>query len=207
MIILRYCVLDDIPAPGALTTNSMVDLGVVMGAFGPNKDQVFQWQIDFTVKLFDGYTISRTAVLPGAITYGKYSNVKIRIGEAVTREDAKQQFSGLKNPGDGNRIEAALTQARDVLFSSDYGARDVAPKILLVFLDSFIEGERMDCLQNIVRELRRRGVKIVLVGIGEEFDELQSKLLVADAGVSFTSTNFEELNARAVQIASATTTG
>ena len=153
-----------------LAERNMVDVAILLGAHGAKKDVFFQGQLDFITKLFDKYKISTKDVLPGGIRYGKDATVVIKLGDVSTREDAKVEFTKITNPGDGNNLDVALISARDILFKD---ARRRSHKTILIFVDKKLQNVDGWSLSRITKSLRDIGIRIVVVGIGNEVDQAE----------------------------------
>ena len=189
----------------SVTTSNLIDLGILLGATGINKNETFQAQIDFILRLFDKYTISKNAMLPGAVVYGREPTLQIRIGDVLSSDEAKDDFSILVNSGDGVDLHAALSVSQDVLFEPRNGARANAAKVILVLLDNTLDAQQNSCLKKKIEQMRSVGIKVVLIGTGSSFDNGQVQDLVRRSSVAITAPSVDELDTNAV--IGATSTG
>lgn len=117
--------------------------------------------------MLKSYTISTKSTLAGAILNGNKPSLPIKFGDAVTYNYFIGLLKGLNNPANGNNLDSAFQIARTSMFSEDNGAREDVPKTLLVFVDNKVTGDVVDLGQE-ARALQEQGVKIVLIGTGED---------------------------------------
>ena len=151
-----------------------LDLGFIIGASGPQAEQMFAGQQRFIRDMLMSYTISNDATLAGIILNGISSSLPVKIGSAVTMDSFIRLLSGLDNPrqfsgvgGNGN-LDDALQLARTSLFSVENGARRAVPKSLVVFMDDNqqLPDGSIDALGTEAIALQDAGVKIIVIGIG-----------------------------------------
>ena len=154
-----------------------LDIGLVLGASGSNADQVFDIQKRFVVKSLDNLMISDSGVLLGAVTYGDKASIAFNIGEGKTKEATRDLISKVVNPADGSNVANALNIVRTQLFDVAKGARRDTPKTIWMFVDKTISSGSVE-LQKEILELRKQGIKLLVIGIGNEIDKVELSNLV-----------------------------
>ena len=157
-----------------LAPRTRLDLGFIIGASGPQAEQIFAEQQQFIGDMLKSYTISNDATLAGIILNGITSSLPVKIGSAVTMDSFTRLLSGLENPrqfsgiGANGNLNDALQLARTSLFSVENGARRTVPKSLVVFRDNNqqLPDDSIGALGTEARALQDAGVKIIVIGIG-----------------------------------------
>lgn len=151
-----------------------LDLGFIIGASGPQSEQIFAGQQQFIRDMLGSYTIANDATLAGIILNGISSSLPVKIGAAVTMDSFIRLLSGLVNPrqfsgiGSNGNLNDALQLARTSLFSVESGARRAVPKSLVIFIDDNqqLPQNSIGALGTEARALQDAGVKIIVIGIG-----------------------------------------
>ena len=148
-----------------------LDLGFIMGATGSNGDEIFAAQQRLVQDILTSYTLSSKATLAGVILNGAQPTIPIKFGAAVTRDYFNRLVLGLDNPPFGSNLNGALQLARTSLFSEENGARANVPKTLVIFVNKKLASADVSSLGTEARALRAAGVKMVLIGVGDDVDK------------------------------------
>ena len=164
-----------------------------MGASGTNSVANFNAQTKFVKALLDRYKISNDNTVPGIIVYGENANVIIRFGQILDRDRVKRAVDILRNPGGGNNFGSALDTAQDILLKEANGARRNVAKTLLLFTDKKNSGN-VTLLYDVLKKLRDAGVKIVVVGIGNEINDLELDSIATNKDALFAPVTPKKMN-------------
>lgn len=155
-----------------------LDLGIVLGASGPNYLQLFKEQKGFVKEMLDRLDVGASALLPGIVLNGKIPAVAVSVGDILTVEKAKKEIENLKNPGARNNLYNALLMVKNELFNAENGARTGVPKSILLFIDKDIKYDK-----NVIAALRNfktNGVRLIVVTQGENIDKDKIKDITPD---------------------------
>ena len=121
----------------------------------------------FLKDLFDAFTISPDYTRAGVITYGETARLSIALDEFSTNEDLKAALDGLPYLGGAKRLDRALVLADQTFAKS----RIRVPKIAIVFTyGRMLSVSGSSYIESAVRSLRRNGVSIFVIAIGESLD-------------------------------------
>ena len=146
-----------------------LDLGFVFGANGLNADTTFAQEKELAKKMIEKFDISMTSTSVGAIVYDSNARLVWRLGDLVDARSTIYNIDRLQRFRNGNNVLKALGIARDDLFSIKNGARRGVPKTLIVFIDKTeVRDQR---LQDTAKQLKDKGVKVIVIAIGPEVDK------------------------------------
>ena len=138
---------------------------------------MYNAQVNFIRNMLQSYSISPRYTLVGAVMNGKTPLLRMRFGDAVNYKTTISLLENARNQGDGNDLDVAFQIARTRMFSEENGARANTPKVLVVFVNDKVSGSLKDLGQE-AKALRQDGVKIILVGYGENVDPSEVQDLV-----------------------------
>ena len=141
----------------------------MFGVNGKNADAAFAQEKELAKKMIDKFDISRTSTLVGAIVYDAKARLAWRLGDLVDARSTIYNIDQLREPRNGSNVLKALEIARDDLFSIRSGARRGVPKTLVVFIDK--TEMRDQRLQDTAKQLKDKGVKVIVIAIGPEVDK------------------------------------
>ena len=146
-----------------------LDLGFIFGASGKNFDASFAKEKELAKKIVEKFDISRKSTLVGAVVYDRNARLAWRFGDLVDARSTIYNINRLQRLRDGSNVLKALEIARDDLFSITRGARRDLPKTLIAFIDKIeVRDQR---LEDTARQLKDKGVKVILIAIGPEVDK------------------------------------
>ena len=146
-----------------------LDLGIVFGSNGENAQSTFAAEKELAKKMIEKYDISTSATLIGAISYDNDARVAWSFGDVIDAKSTIDRIDQLQRYRNGNNVLKALEIARDDLFSIKNGARRDVPKTLMVFIDK--TEARDQRLVDIAKQLKDKGVKMIVIAIGPEVDK------------------------------------
>ena len=155
-----------------------LDLGIVFGSNGENAQFTFAAEKELAKKMIDKYDISTSATLIGAISYDNDARVEWRFGDVIDAQSTIERIDRLQRYRNGNNVLKALEIARDVLFKINNGARRDVPKTLIVLIDK--TEARDQRLGDTAKQLKDKGVKVIVIAIGPEVDKKDVAGIVSD---------------------------
>lgn len=143
----------------------------------------------------------------GVITYGGFAVVRLRFGEFNSRDQITRAVRTIPYTRGQSRIDDALKQATNDLYTVSGGARWEIPKIAIILSDGLqVRNPDVELRQG-SEALRRAGVKIIAVGIGNDRDSDNLRLLVKSNNHVVIVSDYDELLRRASEIALLTCNG
>lgn len=150
----------------------MLDIGILMG--GPYS-QLYNQQRNLIKEVIANYDISSTAVQVGVVTYGQSAMLQIPLNKHKIKKGLQSELSFIKPGAPGNNFNGGLGVVLSDLFSTNYGARKLAAKRLLVFVT-----DQVNVDQNIAQKVKDSGVEIIVLTVGLPPDSNKVKELVDD---------------------------
>ena len=146
-----------------------MDMAVLIGSASDNADKLYKEQIAFIIEYLKNYKIGSDGVLPGIISNTQDPSVLINIGSLKTSSEIIEVLQNSKNIKEEADLEKAILLIQDNLFKFENGSRRGAQKSILIFLDKNVEISNE--LKIIMKNLRKDGVRIVIIGQGGEVDK------------------------------------
>lgn len=174
----------------------------VVGATGPDAREKYYEQQEFMLKLFDTYVIGQKGMLPGLVTYG--ANTKLYINEVKDNVEAKYLFGNVLFGNVGKGVVTALQAVRNEILLVSSGARKGIAKTIVIFLDNK-EQINDNTRKNI--QLLEENNKVVIVGIGPNLSESDTKQLASDSTSVIYIQNIDELATKVPEVTKASIKG
>jgi hypothetical protein len=143
-----------------------IDIIFALGASDPNGVRIFGQE-----KALTNYLISQqkaTTTRYGIITYSNTASTEIPMQSSTNIYRLQDQVRNLKWPGIGSGVDTALRQANSMFMNSKPGSR----KVLVIFMSGRASAPS-STLRQAVRPLINQGVRVVLVGYGDNLDDSQ----------------------------------
>ena len=143
-----------------------VDIIFALGSSDPNGAKVFEQE-----KVLTNYLISQqkaTKTRYGIITYSNDASTQVPMQSSTDIYRLQDQVRTLKWPGIGSGVDTALKQASSVFQSSKPGSR----KLLVIFMSGKASAPSSS-LRQAVRPLVNQGVRVLLIGYGNQLDYSQ----------------------------------
>lgn len=166
--------------PGPQCYNAF-DLGIAMDSSGSIRDFNYQKQKDFIRGVTDDLDIGSKTVQLGLIVFSDVPFLLVRFGTLKSTDrssfasavDAVPYFRGR------TRIDSALDTAAKYLFPD--GRQSAVPQIFVLITDG---RQSQDAgavsLDQAVRPLQEKGIKVIVIGIGDDVDKDELKSLVVN---------------------------
>ena len=141
-----------------------LDLGFILGADGVNADRDFALGKEAIKAMLRKLDISRDKTRFGLIVYGESAGMVSRLDSADSVDGALKVVDQVRSPRKGFALKEALEMARTDLLNVASGARRDTAKTAVIFVN-----KEMDPASKTAAEaLRRAGVKILAVSLGEK---------------------------------------
>lgn len=154
----------------------------------------------FVTGVIDRHTISPTQTRVAVMEYSDKPTVWITLRGYMERNALKEAVSDIR-PSRGKSVvtDEALRMAAVDIFSPEHGSRPGIPKVLILVTDDKSTGS--ESLRLAAEPLRKKGVTVYIVAIGEKVDKKEIGDLVPDNTNVSPIDNPEETRNSAPQIA------
>ena len=176
-----------------------IDLVIALGASGQNASEIFTKQKDFISEIVEQFKLSQDAMLPGLITYGKDAQVPLKLGTVVDKQSFNYYLADVDNPSDGTNLKRVLDEANKMLMEK---GRTNIPKVVLLLVDKKSTSSLPELL-TAKKGLENMGVKIVVVGFGNEVDRKELVILASSKDGVFLPKGVKGMEDEVAQVASA----
>lgn len=143
-----------------------MDIIFALGSSDPNGARIFEQEKALTNRLINQQISATTRY--GVITYSNISSTRIPMQSSTDIYRLQDRVRNLKWPGVGSGVDTALTQANSVFKNSKPGSR----KVLVIFMSGRASAP-LSTLREAVRPLLNQGVRVVLIGYGDQLDDSQ----------------------------------
>ena len=173
---------------------NLIDIGFIVDSSGSLRRE-YGKEKAFVKSLAESFEISANGSRAGIITFSWHAEHSVKLKDHATTESFKVAVDKLPLFGHTTRIDKALKMARDELFKSENGGRTSIPKLVIVLTDG-AQTKDADAVDpgDIADEIRRRGVKVIVIGIGRRVNS--TELLHMAGGEKknvYLAKNFDEL--------------
>lgn len=168
------------------------DIGFIIDSSGSLKER-YNDEKYFLKTLATNYNITNDIVRGSVITFSSNSEVSIKFSDYNTTKSFNTAVDAIPLMGFQTRIDKALQQAKSEMFSSQNGARHDVSKILILLTDGTQTGQNSIDPAIPAEELRKAGVYLVVIGIGDEINLEELKNMAGDTGKYYTAASFDEL--------------
>ena len=145
-----------------------MDLAFIFGANGKHASDTFKAEKEIAKKIVASQKISKSETLVGAVVYDSDARLAFKIGEALNESSTIESIDKIQRYRDGNNVEKALELSRSRLLGVDNIAQRDALKKVVLFLDKTDEISKR--AQDIAKQLKDAGIKIIVISIGRETD-------------------------------------
>ena len=135
----------------------------------------------------------------GLIQYSDSPSVRVRFEQSENLTDFTQTLVDLRQESGGNRIDLALKMANQGLFSASSRNTVSRVAILVTFGKQARSSPGSISLKGIAARLRSRGIKLIVVAIGSDADDLEK--FVKDPRNVVNVKQFNELNDEVLRLA------
>lgn len=144
-----------------------VNLGFAISANSLDSDRTFKQMQDIVKSTMDKYPPAN--IYHSVLSFGDPPVVHINFEDKISEEDRKRAVASIDKTSGKASLDKALDKARD-LFKEAAMKRPAAKNILVVIVDKKSDS-KLDDVKASSRLLEDDGVKVVVVGVGEEVDK------------------------------------
>ena len=130
--------------------------------------QQFNKLKDMMKKMLDSYTISPTATNVGVIEFSDRSSEKIRLTDSYDKDNIYSKIDGIRQSRGYRRVtDEAIKMAASRLF--ELSGRVGASRALVVITAGKSTGSQP--LQEAIKPLQKKGVRVYVIGVGDDVDK------------------------------------
>ena len=144
----------------------MLDLVFALSATALKSDDNFMKMKSVITEILN--THGSSSVRYGIITFGKYPNITIDIGEESDPRELRKMLQRLSKNSDGADLSRALKEAKEMLEKATL-SRPTAKRILIIAMDKSSDSD--DTAVDVAgKALARDGIRVIGVLFGKEGD-------------------------------------
>ena len=144
----------------------MLDLVFALSATALNSDDTFMTMKSVITEILN--THGSSSVRYAIITFGKYPNVTLDIGEESDPRKLRKILQSLSKNNDGADLSRALKKAKEILQNASV-SRPTAKRILIVAMDKTSDSDEI-AVDVAAKALARDRVRVIAVAFGKESD-------------------------------------
>ena len=171
----------------------MVDVGFILDSSGSLKDY-YDKEKDFLKSLAATFGVNANGSRAGVVTFSYNAEQSIKLNDYNDLSSFSGAVDNIALMGWRTRIDKALQVAQKSMFSLNNGGRVGVPKLLILLTDGTqtLDDDAVD--PGIVAdELRKEGIRIISVGIGNEVNTTELAHISGDINNVYSANSFDEL--------------
>lgn len=170
-----------------------MDVGFILDSSGSLRNQ-YGKEKDFLKTLAGAFGVSQSGSRAGVITFSYYTEHSIKLSDYDDLSSFNAAVDKIPLMGSTTRIDKALRLTQQEMFTLANGARAGVPKVLILLTDgSQTQDAGAEDPGDVAEELRKDGVKILVVGIGKGVNATELEHIAGKAENSYTATTFDDL--------------
>ena len=158
----------------------------------PNYDNWYVQMLGFAKSVASAFPIGENLTQIGLMKFSGDVEIVFHLNRYNDRETLLNAIDNVDIFGGETNIAAALRTARQDMFAQSNGARPGVPKILILLTDGTANIEESNTLPE-AKLTKAANIKIYTVGITEEADQLQLKVIASAPEYFFFASNFTQL--------------
>lgn len=175
------------------TCDAKVDVGFILDSSGSLRNE-YGKEKDFLKTLAGAFGVSQSGSRAGVITFSYYTEHSIKLSDYDDLSSFNEAVDKIPLMGSTTRIDKALRLSQQEMFTLANGARPGVPKVLILLTDgSQTQDAGAEDPGDVADELRRVGVKILVVGVGKGVNATELERIAGKAENSYTATTFDDL--------------
>ena len=174
--------------------SEIADIAFLVDASESMTKKDFETQKVVIKRIAATFDVGPTKSHLGLITFSSHAQVRIRFSENLDQVGFQSTVDSLPFAAGGTRFDRAFQVAANDLFSRSGGVRSDLPKILIILSDGKQSAD-YDAIpiERSVLPLRRLGVRILALAIGDQVDMSEMQQIVADSKDVYPVKDFDSL--------------
>ena len=136
----------------------------------------------------------RGGIRASVVTFSSYADLSIKFNEYNKAAAFSEAVDNIPLMGLQTRIDKALRLTQTKMFTKQHGARIGVPRVIILLTDgsqTWNEGAEDPVV--IAKELRKLGIRIIVVGIGDEIKYSELNGIAGKNNRVFTADSFDQL--------------
>ena len=162
-----------------------INLGFAISVTSLDSDRTFKQMQDIIKSVVDNYPTSN--IFYSVLSFGDPPVVHINFEDKLSDEDRKRKIDSIAKTTGIASLDKALETARD-LFNTASVQRPTAKNILVVMVDGKSDS-KLDNVKASSRLLQADGVKVIVVGVGDEVDKPEIDVVTETTVLTNTTDN------------------
>ena len=162
-----------------------INLGFAISVTSLDSDRTFRQMQDIIKSVVDNYPTAN--IFYSVLSFGDPPVVHINFDDELSDEDRKRAIDSITKTTGTASLGKALETARD-LFNTASTQRPTAKNILVVMVDGKSDSE-LDDVKASSRLLHADGVKVIVVGVGDEVDKPEIDVVTETTVLTNTTDN------------------
>ena len=162
-----------------------VNLGFAISANSLDSQRTFQQMQDIIKATMENYPAA--IIYYSVLSFGDPPVVHINFDDKMSAEDQRRTIDSIDKPSGKTSLDKALEKARS-LFKDAAMKRPAAKNVLVVFVDRKSDSEIIDVKASSTL-LEGDGVKVIIVGIGDEVDKREVDAVTSTSILTNTTDN------------------
>ena len=171
-----------------------VDVGFILDSSGSLKND-YDTEKNFLKALAASFGVSDDGARAGVVTFSYNSEHSIKLNDHTSFTTFNDAVDGIPLMGSTTRIDKALRLSQKELFSIANGARPGVRKILILLTDGSQTADAdAEDPSVIANEIRKRGIKLLVIGIGGGVNQAELLKLGGNKAENvFSAASFDDL--------------
>lgn len=183
-----------ISSPPQPDCSEIADIAFLVDASESMTKKDFETQKEVIKRIAATFDVGPTKSHLGLITFSSHAQVCISFSENLDQESFQSIVDSLPFAAGGTRFDRAFQVAANDLFSRNSGVRSNLPKILIILSDGKQSADYDAVpIERSVLLLRRLGVRILALAIGDQVDIREMQQIVADSKDVYPVKDFDSL--------------
>ena len=180
-------------SPPQPTCSAKVDVGFILDSSGSLRND-YQREKDFLTTLAATFGVTQDNARASVVTFSYFADLSIKFNDHSDIISFAGAVDAIPLMGSTTRIDRALRETQNQMFSLKNGARLGVTKILILLTDgSQTKDAGAEDPAAIADEIRRSGIAVILVGIGAGVNQVELDKIAGGPENAFSAASFDEL--------------
>lgn len=168
-----------------------VDIGFLLDGSGSVRREGFRRVLNFVSQIVSAFNVSETGAQVGVVEFSNRPEIQIKLDEFRNSKLLHDEIMNISDSGGRTRTDSALRIMSRDFFTYEKGSRPGVPKVLVLVTDGKSTGVKP--LSESVRGLRKKGVIVYTVGIGDRISISELKDISRTEKDIFLSKDFDSI--------------
>ena len=173
-----------------------VDVGFILDSSGSLRNE-YGKEKDFLKAVAATFGVSANDGRAGVVTFSYDSEHSIKLNEHTSLASFNQAVDNIALMGSTTRIDKALRTTQSEMYTIANGGRPGVGKLLILLTDgSQTKDAGAEDPAVVAAELRREGIRLVVVGIGSGVNPTELERIAGDKANVYVASSFDRLLSR-----------